>query len=158
MNTKGFTITEVVIVVAIIAILFAITISFQGWMRRYNVERTIREIHADLLRGRQIALSENRLVCVTLGTNSYVIKGDYSPVPDGDGDCDDQGDRIIVQRSLPYTLRNNFSNNTFNFQKDGLSNRMGHVRIEEQAYINCIDVFTTRINLGEWNGSQCIAK
>lgn len=162
MSSKGVSLVELIVVVAIISTLFAIAFSFQGWIRKYNVERTMREIHADLLRSRQIALSENRVVCVTFGSNSYTIKKDAAPTADGDGDCEDTGDSIILHRNLSYELKNNLEN-TFNFQRDGLPNKNGHVRIEEKdVYFNCIDIFSTRLNLGAWNGSttnpECIAK
>lgn len=162
MNSRGITLTELVIAVAVLMTLMAIVFSFQGWMRRYNVERAIRELHGDLLRARQIALAENRVVCVTFGSNSYTIRKDTDPSPDGDGDCDDSGDMVIVQRTASFVLSNNFNGSTFNFQRDGLADRNGHIRIEEDAYLNCIDIFSTRINLGEWNGNTsdpvCIVK
>ncbi len=156
-TAKGITLVELIVVVAIITTLLAIAFSFQGWIRRYNIERTVREIHADLLMARQKALSENRVYCVSFTQNSYTIKGDFDPPPDGDSDCNDANDRTIVQKSLSYNLDNNLSN-TFNFQKDGLSNKEGKIWINEKAYMNCIDIYYTRLNLGVWNGSECIAK
>lgn len=161
MSSRGVTLVELIVVVAIISTLLAIAFSFQGWIRRYNIERTMREIHADLLRARQIALSENRVVCVTFGSNSYTIRKDADPAPDGDGDCNDTGDSIILQRNLSYELKNNLEN-AFTFQRNGLAHPNGHLRIEEEAYLNCVNIFSTRLNLGAWNGSttnpKCIAK
>lgn len=141
MSSRGVSLVELIVVVAIIATLSALVFSFQGWMRKYNIERTMRELHLDLLRAREIALSENRVVCVTFGTNSYIIRKDSHPAPDGNDNCDDGGDTIILQKTISYELKNNI-NNTFNFQRNGLTNENGHVRIEEQdAYINCVDIY-----------------
>lgn len=157
-DNYGMTLIELAIVVSIIGILLAITVSFQGWIRKYNIERTIREIHSDILKAKYLAYSENRVFCIDVGPNSISIKGDYDPYPDGDGDCNDLGDRIITRRNTPYQLLNNFSN-TFNFQKDGFSNKNGNIRIDKgSSYVNCIDIYFTRVSIGVWNGSQCVAK
>lgn len=157
-NSYGMTLIEIAVVVSIIGILFAISLSFQGWIRKYNIERAIREIHTDILNARYLALSENRIICVGIGSNSITIKGDYDPYPDGDGDCNDAGDRIITQRNTPYELINSLSN-SFNFQKDGFTNKNGNIRTKDSSsYINCIDIYFTRISLGAWNGSNCVSK
>jgi prepilin-type N-terminal cleavage/methylation domain-containing protein len=153
----GITLIELVVVIGIITLLLAIGFSFQGWLKRYNVEKTIRELQTDLQLARQKALSEKRVYCVNLSQNSYTIRADDYPPPDGDGKCTENDKKFIEKTGLRYNIINNLGD-SFKFDKEGLTDKNGHIRIDEEAYINCINVFSTRLNLGEFKNGSCVSK
>jgi prepilin-type N-terminal cleavage/methylation domain-containing protein len=162
---EGITLVELIIVISVIGILIvALGFEFQGWMGKYRVESQIKEMHVDMMNARASAMSRNKMRCATLLATSYMIREDADPPPDGDGDCNDAGDTLIVQKNLnpaypiiatpaiPKTIR---------FTTQGVVEPadVGIVRISvsTDADYDCIDIGQLRIIMGKWNGT-CQAK
>ncbi|HWR59628.1 MAG TPA: GspH/FimT family pseudopilin [Thermodesulfovibrionales bacterium] len=167
-EVKGFALTETMVVICIVAILAGFAgLQYSFWMKRYNVEREIREMHADLMDARARALHSNRLHFVTFAGNRYTIYEDTSDgkdavyTPDGDGSLQrtSTGDAVIVEKQTDSVIdpRLGFGAKTFYFNKNGLSSLNGSVRLisDVEADYDCIALFSTRINVGKYNGSTC---
>lgn len=165
MKDSGFTIIELIVVVAIFGLLLAIaSISGKGWLDRYRVEGQTKQMYTDLMNARVSALQRNRMFFVTLTPNQYAIYEDMFPPPDGNGNLDLGAgqDRLVTQTTTQYTL--NFSE-TFNFTQNGLvswssGTNSGTIWFTSTANpgSDCIALSTTRILMGKMNGTNCIVQ
>ena len=153
------------------AILFALAgIQYSVWMKRYNVEREIRDLHADLMNARVRAIGKNRLHFVTIAADKYTIYEDtyddalsaYTQDGDGTLQATVPGDTVILQKRTDNVVVPSLGlgKTTFYFDNNGLSSRKGHIRLSSdvRADYDCIILSATRINVGQWNGSSCKAR
>lgn len=161
-NIKGFTLTELLIIIAImIALLSLAGYAYNAYMVRYNIEKEIKELYADLMTARMRALQQNQQYLVQLADTAYTTYIDN----DEDGQVDNPGDTPVGDLSksgLGYDLDWNFGG-TIAFDSKGLSNVNGSVWISllNDSEYDCIKVSRTRVNLGKYDGTQnppCIAK
>ena len=94
MDSKGFTLVEMVIVIAVMAILAAIAApNFQTYMTQRRLSGTARQVMTDLMAAKMKAVSLNQNVKVSFESNHiYQIWNDAN----GDGTvADDEGDDIV---------------------------------------------------------------
>lgn len=85
MKNKGFTLVELLVVVAIVGItVIVLGFQFIGWLARYKVESQVKTMHTDLMSARQRAMEKNISYVVQLSANSYVICEDTN----GNSACD----------------------------------------------------------------------
>jgi prepilin-type N-terminal cleavage/methylation domain-containing protein len=170
-NDKGFTLPEILMVVAILGILFVIGfLSYRGMMDRYNVEKQMKEMYVDLMSARIRAMQRNRIHFVTFTSTQYTVYEDTSPAPDGDGALTIGSDTQIMQKSLmtnfPITYPADWNNSAklLQFTSKGLLDTSvtttGTVRVavEKNGEYDCIAISETRNALGKWDGTQCRAK
>ncbi len=168
---NGFSLVELMIVVCIAAILFAIAgIQYSTWMKRYNVERETRELHADLMNARVRAIGRNRLHFVAFSADKYTIYEDtyddalsaYTHDGDGTLQTTTPGDTVILQKQTDNAVFPSLGlgKTTFYFDNNGLASLKGHIRLglDVKADYDCIVLSATRINVGQWNGSSCKAR
>ena len=159
-NNKGFTLVELLVVIAIIiALLSLAALAYNSYMVRYNIEKEIKDIYADLITARMRALYRNQQYLIQLATNSYTTYIDN----DQDGQVDNPGDTPVddlTKSGIIYNLTWNFGGNTSRivFDHKGLANVNGRIRINRNndAEYDCINVANTRIKLGKWNGASCV--
>jgi prepilin-type N-terminal cleavage/methylation domain-containing protein len=79
---SGITLVELMIVMSIVAILaVALGIEYSGWMGRYKVEKTIKDMHGDLMSARLKAMQMNRVFFFDVSPN-----GKYYRVSQDDSD------------------------------------------------------------------------
>lgn len=141
MKNAGVTLVELIIVAAIIGILaIALGFSFQGWIGRYKVESTVKQLYADLMTARTQAMQRNSRYFVDFPTQTtYRMSIDDSngvakPVPNGsggDGTFQPQADPAVstdntdstlptFPKTVAYTINNGV---TLTFDPRGLAYR-----------------------------------
>jgi len=81
-NESGFTLTEILVVIAIIGVLLSIaTFAFHQWLVKSNVEAQVRQMLADFSQVRFRTLTTKQKHSITINSNSYVFKY-YNSVDD----------------------------------------------------------------------------
>ena len=162
---NGFTITELLIVISIIAILLAVAGLF---MRRMvvqaRVEQQAQQIYADLVYARSRAMNYNRIqfVLLTPANSQYQIWDDTFPAPDGDGILTTApgNDTLVTSTITRDQLWVNPAGFTqFQLDNRGIVSGTGTIGLTNvyQAAFDCIAVSPTRIRLGRWDGvANCV--
>jgi prepilin-type N-terminal cleavage/methylation domain-containing protein len=166
MNARGLTLPEVIVTTAVLAILLAMAaISAKDWMNKYNAEKQLRIMHADLLQARTSAMERNRRYYALITANNYRIVAD---VNDSGGTTPDSVD---LAAAPPATLLRYpaTSSVTLIFDQKGLvSTSVSSLSSLPDIKFNtagvtpeydCFQVYATRINLGKQNGGgNCVAR
>lgn len=158
-NNKGFTLTELLIIIAIMIALVSIAgYAYNAYMVRYNIEKEIKELYADLMTARMRALQQNQQYLIQFGISTYTTYIDN----DQDSQVDNPGDTLVGDLSksgLSYNLNWNFGG-TIAFDSKGLSNVNGSVWISlpnnkpNDSEYDCIRVSRTRVKLGKYDATQ----
>jgi prepilin-type N-terminal cleavage/methylation domain-containing protein len=162
MNERGMTLVEMLIVASIIAILaVAMGFSFQGWIGRYGVESESKELYSDMMNARTRAMARSRLHCVSItntpsgsAMSSYMVREDMS----GNGACDTDvaGYPKVMRHQIVAPI------SQVEFNRDGLVNAVAAIRLDaptvEDVDYDCVSLERTRINMGAWDGTDCVQK
>lgn len=158
MNNRGFSLTELVVVIALVGILLAIaTINFGTWQRKYNVESQIKEMGVDLSDVRTMAIATKKEHRVFLTANGYTFRR-YSS--EADPRTTSGGVQVYVkQLRQPIAWTTNLSPIVINSSGylQGMAGRIT-VPAASGSALDCIDIHTARTNVGRLNGSTCEAQ
>lgn len=154
------TLMELLTVIAIIGILAGLGIvSFRGWINRYNIETEVKQMYADLMQARLLAMDKNRTHFATLSTGSYAIYDDTSPAPNGDGTLTVGSDtQVYPSATLTYPITWG-GGSTIEFTNRGLVNTSKTICVYstfDPSY-DCLLLSATRIRMGKLNaqGGSC---
>lgn len=182
LGQKGFTLIELLIVVGIVAILsVALAFEYQGWMGRYKVEKTTKDLFSDLMTARVNAMTRQRMYFVEFPIatpRSYQMIED---VNDNGASNPGAGDNVLVSfpKTVEYTITS--TGGTLSFDKRGIVNGAIAVvpanqwticvtagSVEADPDYDCVVVEQTRIKAGKLttqiiaggvcNAANCVAK
>jgi len=159
-NSRGFSIIELIVVLSIIGALLAIAgISGRAWLDKYRVETQMKEMFIDLMNARVGAMQRNRIHFAVLTPTQYSVYQDTDPQPDGNGTLETASDRLLIQKNLNPLYAITYTGQ-INFDTRGLASPTGTLRVATAfgAAFDCITVLATRIRMGAWNGTSCVAQ
>jgi prepilin-type N-terminal cleavage/methylation domain-containing protein len=160
MNNKAFSLVELVVVIAIMGTLMAIvTLNFNDWQRKAQIERQTRELFADLNQARIDSLHSKKRHSIVMQPNSYIFKRYSSENEDQDAGT------AVRTRTVSYQITkgtgSSITNAVTEFDIRGFTNNSETFRINPvgtSAMVDCIIISIGRTNLGKMENGTCIAK
>jgi prepilin-type N-terminal cleavage/methylation domain-containing protein len=166
MNDQGFSLLELLVVMGIFTVLLGIAaISAQQWMQKYNAEKQVRILHADLLQARTSAMEKNRQYFVKITANDYRIVAD---VNDTGGTAPDAADLAAAPPATPLRYPATASV-TLIFDQKGLvrtstlsGSSLPDIKFDTAGVTpeyDCFQLYATRVNIGKKDGGgNCVAR
>jgi len=153
MNSRGFTLVEMIVVIAIIAILASIATT--NWNRmtvKSTVEGQIRAVHAEMMRLRLEALYGKRERTVEFADKTFKI---YS------SDVKTSSPQEVKTFKYPFV----FTDSDFTFNTSGMAefggsvcvSPYGSLSIANDASVDSLVVSAGRITLGKRTGGSCVS-
>jgi prepilin-type N-terminal cleavage/methylation domain-containing protein len=121
-NNKGFTIVELVVVLAILSIIMAISIpNFSAWLPRNRIKTSVRHIYNDMNLAKSRAVKDNTVAVIifNIPNDTYTIFLDTSK-----NWALDAGETIISTGGLEDDVDiylTTFPSNTYGFNNRGMS-------------------------------------
>lgn len=155
MKDSGITLIELIIVISIIGILvIALGFDFAGWQGGYKVEKTIKEIYADLMDARARAMQFNREYFINLTATTYSMIEDTN-----DNYVMDDAAVATFPKTVEYTIIYT-GVAPIVFDKRGLISNTGTLSLTHTATpdYDCVRILQTQINLGWMTGGGCREK
>ncbi|MCL2791058.1 MAG: prepilin-type N-terminal cleavage/methylation domain-containing protein [Desulfobulbus sp.] len=161
----GFTLVELVVVIAIIVTLLAVaTLYFLQFNERYQVDSLTKEIYSALMRARNAAVTSGvpHIADFAAGDPFHLQVG---PDADGDGVIDSPPRLVgtVVSDIQSPGFRIVLNNAPIVFDRRGLANQdqtltIGVGNLKFGATPGCIAIASTRINVGKMEGANCVQR
>ena len=156
----GFSLTELIIVIAVIAIVLSIaTLDFGKMQKKGQTEKQIRQMFADVEHARQTAMFSKRPTAVLLQPDSYVFK-QYSSENE-----DPAAGAELSKQKVSYLLTaadgSSIAGETAVFDKRGAVGSEITLKAnpsESGASVDCIVIGILRTGMGKIESDKCILK
>ncbi|MDA8170026.1 MAG: prepilin-type N-terminal cleavage/methylation domain-containing protein [Nitrospiraceae bacterium] len=159
-RSDGVGLIELVVVLAIIAVLAASALSFNGWIDKYRAESQVKQLYSDLMRAREQAVTGKRMYFIRMANNTYNIFVDNAPAPDGDNALNAPGfpDTRLKRVALSNQLTMESDLAWIDIDSEGLLSGATYIHLKSLTApeLNCVVLAPTRISLGSWDGANCV--
>ncbi len=161
-NRRGFSLVELIVVIAIIAILLTIvTLDFSSMNRKAQIERQTRELFSDLNKARLDSVFMKQRHKIVMQPNGYTFFRFSSA-----DESRTTGGTVIQTRNVTYQMTKvngttSIADRIFEFDTRGFTNDLDTIRInpaDTAAQVDCIVVHTARTNLGKIENNACVLK
>jgi len=161
--TKGFALTELIVVIAIIGIILGITsLNFSQWQKKYYIEDQAKQMMADLGDLRLQAMQTKTARMAVFGSNpAYIAFRTYTGA-EQDGPTQTTG----TEYSKKYLKFPVYSDSAYSatcanmtFYATGVTSDVQTIYIMSTgtgAAVDCLVISRTRMNLGQSNGTTCV--
>lgn len=168
MNAKGFALTELIVVIGIIAVLLSIaTMDFGSMNKKAQIERQTRELFADFNQARLDSVFMKKRHKIEMQPNGYT----FSRFSSADEDLT-TGGTVIQTKTVAYQMTKadgttSIANKIFEFDIRGFTDDLDinddpyAIRINPSgtsAQMDCIMVDFARTNLGKIESNACVLK
>lgn len=126
MNKKGFTLIEIVVVVAILAILAAISIpGFSSWLPNYRLKNSARDIYGVMKIAKSRAVNANTVAVIifSIPNDTYTVFLDNGPGGASGNWALDASETIIGSGTMKDDIDiygSTFPSNTYGFNNRGM--------------------------------------
>ena len=157
---SGFSLIELIIVMAIMGILLSIvTINFNDWQKKAQIERQTRELQADLNSARTESVFRKTRHRITFQPNNYAFKR-YS----SENEADSAG-TTITSRNVTYQMTRESGSSidgaSIEFDMRGLTSNNLTLNLNPVgtgAIFDCIVIHVARTNMGKMENGTCTFK
>jgi len=150
---NGFTLIEIVVVIAIMAIALSIAIpNFSKYVTDYQISSQVDQIYSDLQLAKFYSVSHRVQTTFRINNNSYTIS--YL-------DSNNNLQTIKAINNLKYPVSLNVGNNTISFDSHGFASNAYantitiYINQQNSAKPDCINITYTEINTGIWSNNVC---
>jgi Tfp pilus assembly protein PilE len=156
MNRKGITLAELLVALSVGAFLVAsASFSYEKWMGNYEVESETKDLYADLMRTRLLAIEKGREHFLKTNGTSYTIYEDR----DEDGVPEPGEELPSFPKKVKYLLKSNVAS-SLSFSTRGMLSvqRTLHFDLTDSGLspdYDCMKISRTRIILGRYRGTEC---
>ena len=119
-NKKGFTLTEVTVVLSLLAVMTAISVpSYFSWLPRHRLQTSTRQIYDDMNLAKIRAVKDNTVAVIifSIPNNTYTV------FLDANGNWALDAAETVIRSNTPVERDVNIFNSTFTANTYGFNNR-----------------------------------
>lgn len=165
MNSRGFTLIEVLIVIALMGIIFAIAIpNYKDMHTKARIETQTKELHSAIINARIAAMQNKQPRALFLGPNQYIYKvytslNDTIPTAWKNVATVNFQYQIMKKTSGTTLAAFDITSDKIQFDERGFTNNnmtLVVTPVRNDGGLGCIVVHTARTNIGRMdNASTC---
>jgi type II secretory pathway pseudopilin PulG len=168
-NNRGIILIELLVVIVVTGTLAAaLAFSFRGWMANYHAESQTKEVYADLMNARLRAMHQNRLHFIVVAHQRYQI---FEDTDESGGNAPSGGDAALWASPKPFRYPSLWEGTVVMHTNGIVSNNISYLGATMRFDLDedgdgvpdispdydCVILYTSRINIGTWQGGKCVA-
>ncbi len=165
MNSRGFALTELIIVIAIIGIIVAVvSLDFNSWMKKASIDAQTKELNSDISDMRLRAIQTKRTHMALIDPTRVTFCSYSAEETINRANCtanppDPARHGAYHSKFLKYQITTNGGD--IEVDSRGLTTDFQTIVVNPSgtgASVDCLVVSATRINMGTYDGTKCVFK